>query len=383
MPFIFDDHHTITNNKKIRNFKQDFFKYFTDGNTGTTNSGINYRPIVTAMNAFDYMMAGNKYDQRYYHYHIFFWYIVQLIVMFFFFKFIFDIALKHDINRWIALFGVAYYGLHTVNAETVNYIISRSDSFSTLWMIIGILLYQIPQTRKYHLYLVAMVVGLLTKQTGIMFPPLLFCYILLFEEQITWKDFWGEENRRKLLNTIKKSAPAFILGLGLFVFNQKVMTDIKGYNAGRSKIMYFLTQLHVINTYIANIIFPVGLVVEEDIKLAKSPFEHRVLLGFLVNAILIGISIWCLRNKKYFPITFGIIWFYFALVPTSSFVPRFQIANHHRIYFPFVGWALALTWFLGLKFIENKDRIFASPALKWGIPIACFLLIRRLCLWNT
>src|SRR5437588_9566855 len=39
-----------------------------------------------------------------------------------------------------ALLAVGFYGLHAANAETINYIIQRADSFSTLLIVASLLL---------------------------------------------------------------------------------------------------------------------------------------------------------------------------------------------------------------------------------------------------
>ncbi len=372
--FHFDDHHTITGNKDIRDLS-DPMKFFRDGTTGTNKGGINYRPLVALMNAVDYNLAGNEYDTYYFHRSIFFWYVVQLICMFFLFRNILNISHRHRWNNLIALFITALYGLHTTNAETINYIIARSDSFSTLWMVVGILMYQYKFTRKFHLYLIPMIIGLFTKQTGIMFPPLLFVYIMLFDEKISLTDPFGAENRKKLGRTILKSLPAFVVGLGIFIFNQKVMTPLAGYNTGRSKFWYLITQTYVIATYLGNFILPVGLTIECDFHLLDSVLSSEAIIGFVVNGAMIALALWAFRRFETYPITYGIIWMYLAFVPTSSIIPRFQIANHHRMFFPFVGLVLAVGWVIGWWAIRNEKKVEKTPLLKWGLPIAATAVI--------
>jgi len=55
--FYFDDYHTISNNKSIRNLKN-IPEFFTNGKTFSslpTNQA--YRPMITLMNAIDYNMG--------------------------------------------------------------------------------------------------------------------------------------------------------------------------------------------------------------------------------------------------------------------------------------------------------------------------------------
>ena len=50
------------------------------------------------------------------------------------------------------------------------------------------------------------------------------------------------------------------------------------------------------------------------------------------------------RRRETWPVAFGILWFFLALLPTSSIVPLAEVLNDHRMYFPFVGLTLAATY---------------------------------------
>ena len=45
-------------------------------------------------------------------------------------------------NRWLALLAAAAYALHPANAETVNYIIARSEILSTLGVVLALVLFR-------------------------------------------------------------------------------------------------------------------------------------------------------------------------------------------------------------------------------------------------
>lgn len=95
--FYFDDSHTITDNVYIRNIKN-IPLFFTNPETASVLPGNrSYRPVVVSANAFDYWLAGNKYNSHWFHYDIFLNYILQLLLMFFFYRKILDLANPH---RW-------------------------------------------------------------------------------------------------------------------------------------------------------------------------------------------------------------------------------------------------------------------------------------------
>jgi hypothetical protein len=80
--------------------------------------------------------------------------------MFFFFVKMLDAVSANTPNRFIALFATGLYMLHPALAETVNYIISRSDTLSTLFVIMAFVVYQYSAVaRRFYLYLIPMLIG--------------------------------------------------------------------------------------------------------------------------------------------------------------------------------------------------------------------------------
>src|SRR5574341_1252465 len=193
--FQFDDSHTIVDNIHIRNVRN-IPHFFTNGSMmSALPVNAAYRPVFTASVAMDYWMAGGL-KPFVFHLSNFFWFLVQGILMFFMYKKILDRTCEHALNRYVALFAALWYLLHPVNAETINYISARSDSYSTLGVIAGFILYQYcPRGRKFLIYLVPVVIGSLTKPIALVFAPLLFIYILLFENRADSQV--GDSNKKK------------------------------------------------------------------------------------------------------------------------------------------------------------------------------------------
>ena len=177
--FHFDDSHTIVSNEAIKSLKN-LPQFFTDATTfSSLPANRAYRPMVTTLNAVNIALGSGNLNPVIFHGQMFFWYMLQLIFMFFLILNIFNLARKHEWNPYFALFTTAYYGLHTCNAETINYLISISDSFSTLCIVAALWFYQMPKTRKYFLYFIPLSLAIYTKQTGAMFAPILFIYVFL------------------------------------------------------------------------------------------------------------------------------------------------------------------------------------------------------------
>lgn len=357
--FHFDDSHAIVNNPHVRSLGNTL-SFFTNPQTFSILPVHNsYRPLSTLSAAIDYKL-GHGYNPFYFHLSSFLWYIVQLVFMFFLFQAVFSYAFKHDWNKWLALFGVGWYGLHTANAETINYISARSDLLSTALVIIALVAYvRSPFLRKSWLYLIPFILGALVKQTAFMFAPLLFVYLLLFEED-------------SFFRALLKSLPAFIIA---FLFSLPAIS-LASHLADVSNIPFFsylISQAFVALYYFKTFFLPMGLCIDYGWGPLASVLDFRFLAGLIFIISMLILAYYSARVKKYRPVAFGILWFFIALVPTSI-VSLTEIANDHRMFFPFVGLMLAVCWSAGLLLYRYEQELKSKRSLRILV-ISVFILI--------
>lgn len=367
--FYFDDSHVINSNGAIRDIGN-IALFFTDPTTfSSLPANQAYRPMVTLMNAVDYWLAGNELNPVYFHLHIFFWYLLQCVLMFFLLRNIFWKAGEYKWGEYIALFAVGWYAVHTANSETINYISARSDSFSTLCVVACLLLFQYDKTRRYFVYMIPLVLGILTKQTTVMVYPLLFLYLFFFES-----------GKRNLLggftSALKASAPVGIVVIGIFLFNQLYFTPetTVSSNTSVTKLQYFSTQWFVITHYLGNFFIPINLSADPDIFVIEDLFSLKKLWGLSVIIVMLGLAYKCYQRIETRPIAFGILWFFVALLPTSSFVPLYQMSNDHRTFFPYIGLVLAVSHGLAYLILKWENEISKSDLKKGAIVFAVFLV---------
>ncbi|WP_299901539.1 tetratricopeptide repeat protein [uncultured Aquimarina sp.] len=358
-PFFFDDTHTISTNESIRSL-DNWTDFFTNADTfSSLPANRSYRPMITLMNAIDYNAAGGL-KSNVFHYHIFFWYLVLIVLVYVLIKHLYKKSGTKILGiKVVAIFATSWFALHTANAETINYICARSDSFSTLCVVTSLLLYTHPIGKKWHLYLVTMIIGIWTKQTGVIFFPILLIYIILFEEY-SIIDHFKINTKEKILRIVKKIAPTAIIGSSLFLFNQFYLTPESTVSTNNfvTKFEYISTQCYVIIHYLGNFILPLKLSADPDIAIIKPWYDTRILLGVLVISGMVFLMIKAALKQKLRPISFGIAWFFIALLPTSI-NPLFQIANDHRMFFPFIGLFIGIPWTVALlihKYISSVEK---------------------------
>ena len=327
--FHFDDDHTVVHNPYIRDLRN-LPRFFTDARTiGILPSNQAYRPLLTLSLAIDYRLSHGLHP-LWFHISTFFWYLVLLLLMDTLFRRIFDAARPNPRNPWVALFATALYGLHPVMAETVNYIMQRADLYSTLGVVAGLLVYiAAPALRRYGLYLLPVLAGLLSKEPAAVFPALLFAWVWLFEEA----DFEKAVIRCLPAVVVTGFASYFVVSM-----NSPSFTP-----GGFAPYEYRISQPAVLLTYFRKFFLPMDLSVDTDRRPYTGFLDQNVLYGILF-VLLVGVAIFlCRKRRETRPIAFGLFWFLVSSLPTS-WIALSEVENDHRMFFPFVGLALSVCW---------------------------------------
>jgi tetratricopeptide (TPR) repeat protein len=365
--FHFDDFHTIVNNANIRTLRNTP-RFFTDGSTSSVlPQNQAYRPVTVLSLAIDYWLAGDYYPS-YFQTSTFILFLIQGILMVFLFKKVFDRSFILGPNVYIALVAVTWYMLHPANAETVNYIIARTDVQSTLFVLLGLVMFIFsPFCRKTWLYLIAVGIGALCKPPAVMFAPILFFYILFFEEKIGLNELFKKSRVKQILHVVVKTLPSIIFCAAMYVLTDR-MTPKTWQPGGASLMQYLITQPFVILHYFGEFFLPRSLSADTDWKLLPSVWDIRFVAGFAFIILMLIIAVYTSKKVRLRPISFGIIWFFLALIPTSSIIPLAEVLNDHRMYFPFIGLVMSVSWALGLLYIKyssvlKKEVVFMVIAL--------------------
>ncbi len=332
--FHFDDVHTIVNNAYIRSLRN-IPRFFTDGRTfSSLPTNQSYRPLVSTSLAIDYFLGhGNVF---FFHLSTFLLFLLQGVVMYAFYLAVFDRSQHSPSNRFVALAAVAWYLLNPANAETINYIIARSDSLSTLFILLALVMYVYrDEGNRRHLYLVPFALSCLAKPIGAIFAPLLLLYIYQFEETVG-------SRRRRLGHSLRKAAPALSVSVLMLLFI-KAMDPATWRAGGGSLFRYVITQPYVALHYFTNFFAPFHLSADTDWQPLSSLSDVRFLIGVVFVAGLIAVAVLAARKAGLRPISFGLLWFLLTLLPTSL-IPLAEVMNDHRPFLAYVGLAISVCW---------------------------------------
>lgn len=345
--FHFDDAHAVVANPAIRSL-DNIGRFFVDVKTFSHDPAArSYRPLVTASLAIDYWLGGGL-RPFWFHVSTFFWFAVLLALVYALYMQVLDRACPGPSNQWIAWFSVALYGLHPVSAETVNYIIQRGDLYVVLGIVGGIVLYAWkPGWRRYGLYLLPALGGMLSKPTGIVFPLFLFAWIVLTDEY----------ERLAMLSALIRSIPAIVLSAG-FLLLEKAITPPTFFSTRISSFDYWISQPYVTLRYFRSFFLPFYLNVDTDLRPLHSLASAPALAGILFCALLLTGAVLSARVRSWQPVSLGLWWFLIGLIPTAAY-PLNEVENDHRMFLPFVGLSLAVVWSIVLL-----ARRAGEPALR-------------------
>lgn len=377
--FHFDDSHTIVNNLSIRNL-HNIPSFFTDGSTfSSLPPNQSYRPVVTTLNAIDYALSDEKNLKP-------FWFHVSIFASFIFSGLLLYLFLLHLLGKTrygnykteISLLVTGWFWLHPANAETINYIIARSDSFSTCMVLLAFVLYCCwPLAKRSFLYLVPFIIGFLSKETAIIFLPLLFLYEFLIGNEDDEKPML-----RLILGIVKKLIIPIIVSGALLLLYKEMQPATWEAGGEYNKQGYWLTQPYGILHYVGNFFYPRHLVADTDWEWVHSPSDYRFIVGVSFVLLLITASIYFSFKKRFRLIGFGLWWFLLALLPTSL-VPLAEVINDHRTFFPYIGLFISAAGLL--QYLQERTGVWLEKkTLRVILPavVLTFLVSMALMTWQ-
>ncbi|HZR78189.1 MAG TPA: tetratricopeptide repeat protein [Chthoniobacterales bacterium] len=342
--FHFDDAHTIVNNAAIRELKN-IPLFFKDARSfSSLPSNQSYRPLVSTMLAIDYAVGG--LNPVAYHVSIFALFLALVLLLVFVLKHLLDQTASSSTNAWIAFAAAALYGLHPANADTVNYIIASAEIISTLGVVASFTVYfAFPNLRGYYLYVLPVAVAILAKPPAAIFPILFAVYRALFSNgaRLRHRQWDGEalhSSAATKQNWLIEVAPIFVACAAALFFVQW-MTPHTWVAGARNAHNYLITQPYVALLYFKTFLWPEDLSADYDLEPFTSINDPRFVAGSVFVAGLIAISILCARSKPGRVISFGLLWFLIALLPTSLF-PLAEVMNDHRTFLPYIGLVIAI-----------------------------------------
>ena len=395
--FAFDDAHVIESNLAIRSLRN-VPRFFADARTfSTLPSNQTYRPIVSTWLALCYWI-GHGLNPVAFHAAQIVLLLATGLALHRVYRTVFDSARAPGIDdpsaaswpRWASLAAAALFCVHTANSETVNFISSCSEMLSGLGLLGALLLYiGARRSRRWHTYLLPMLVGMLAKTPAVVCAPLILFYRLLIEEQLGFAEWFDRRHRPTVVAAFRSAIPDLLIGIVAYVLIERMNPPGQTYGGG-SRVMYLATETWVWLRYLRLFALPIGLSADTDLTVFTSVAQARVLLG-AIAALATLVWMWhSARRRETRPVAFGIVWFWLGVLPSSSVFPLAEVTNDHRVFLPYMGLAAAAVWQVcvtvrargGLAGQRTAARVLAGVA---AIVIAAHAVatVKRNRVWAT
>jgi len=348
--FHYDDVSVIVDNVYIRSLNNipQFFRQATTLTTVPTAAA--YRPLASVSFALDYWWGGGlnvaAFHCTQFACHLLICLLAGLLLR--------ALLLRGGAASWagpLALFGAAFYGLHLAHTEILNIITLRSEMLATLGALGSLCAYEFfPRGRRTGLWLLPMIAGAFAKPTALMLAPLLAGYLML----IPPPDRDGLP--AAVATRIKHGLVAFTLATALYLMQDRMGGSSLSYGY-TPRGVYLQTQLFAWLHYLRIYLLPLGLSVDYNWPSIDFWYDTRVLLGALFNGLLLCAALGYARVKPRPGRLFllGVLWFYLALAPSSSFIPLPDMVNTYRAYFSYIGLTLG-TCVLAAEYLHWTQR---------------------------
>ncbi|MBI5186372.1 MAG: tetratricopeptide repeat protein [Nitrospinae bacterium] len=208
----------------------------------------------------------------------------------------------------------------------------------------------------------------------LLMPILLLCV----KTAAVYKEFKGQNDRMEEEFSMERRKG--LVGSRLeFMFKKGVYSVFgiaEGYHPEMySPLSYLLTEVHVVSKYyIGKVLFPFELNLSPDF-----PIEKGMRLGTIIAALGMALAVYAawLGSSRQPLALLSALWFFTALLPTSSFVPLFDVASEHHTYIAAPGAAMLLGLFLS-RVSSNRSQ---GKSVGIGLPAALAVLVCFAAAW--
>jgi len=278
----------------------------------------------------------------------------------------------------IALASASLWAVHPLLAEAVAYVSGRSEILGALGLMVAFLALRhgvLHRSRTGYLGgVLAFLFSLGSKETAAVLPIVLVLWDRLFLDH--------EGFRRRF---VRLHLP--LIALVTVTALVRIFTLVSA-EAGllRTPWQNLLTQARVILGYASLVLLPAGQSIMHGVRVAR---DGRDLSSLIALCLIAAIAWGAWRIGRREPIvTFGVLWFFLLLVPSSSVIPLKEPMAEHRAYLAAAGLLLAivtsaLTWLprpgvatlrrlvipalIGLLVLTwTRNGVWADPVRVWA-----------------
>jgi tetratricopeptide (TPR) repeat protein len=254
----------------------------------------------------------------------------------------------------IPFFTALIFLVHPLQTDSVTAVIQRFSLLGTFFYLVTIWSYLISNISEnlllrswayYILSIVALILGLFSKEIAITAPVTLFCF-----DVVLMRRPW----RRTLLQLTPHLICMSLIPLRLLFITEKVKENnidtaaIIG--SAYTRYEYAVTQLRVVLSYIRLLVLPYNQNMDPDYPLYRTLLNPEIIISIMIWVCILATGVQLLRSKERNICTdlagFSIFWFILSISPSSSIVPLTDLMFEHHTYLPSIAFCIGSVAYL-------------------------------------
>ncbi len=327
-----DDQQYLTDNDLVQNPSWQSVRRFFGEVLDPSTVGGYYQPLAMTSLMLDYAIAGRADNLRPFHRTSLALHAINAAMMVVFLHLLFG-------RPWVAAGAGLLFGLHPLTVETICWVAERKTLLATFFSLCCLVSYVGYARRRNRVFAIlcvaAYALALLSKPTA---TPLPLVLLLL--------DYWPL-NRLSWRGVLEK-LPLFVIGgisAAVTLISQARTARVQ--TPGQYPLVEIpLVICHNVLFYLRKVVWPSHLSSHYPFPEPVALSDGAVLAGVIATPILLAALAISLRWTRALAIAWLV--FFILILPTMQIVSFSNaIAADKYVYLPFVGFLLALAWFLG------------------------------------
>lgn len=280
-------------------------------------------------------------------------------------------------SKW-ALFGALLFAVHPAHVETVAWVSGCTDALLALGLFGSFYLWlngnDCPSVFVKSCSLVCFGMALLSKETAVIFPAIIFVHSLLKPPKGR-----GEKNSSEPIRAVLQALPYALLTLAYLAIRHSVLHELPNEVAWIVPAQVLFTVPALVLFYLFHLIIPQALSLTYDFAIATPTGGARFWLPFLLLIAIAG-PVAFLYVKTRIRVLFAILaWILFPLIPVL------YVGNFHRddfvhdryLYIPVLGISIAFGLFG--DWVERSRLFVRQPYLHLASTCGVVALFALIC----
>lgn len=300
------------------------------------------RPLLISTYALNYRLAGG-FNPRHFHLVSVLFHFINTVILW---RLVRLLCGAPGSSGWwtsparnlVVFFAPLLFLTSPIQTESVAYIASRSEVLAATFYFLALLVF-LSGWREKRPWVAAALVGLFyacsvsSKEQGLTLPGAILLADYFFLAGRDWRGLQRNWPAYAVL-AAETAAGSFI------VLRRLISASSAGFFLAEVTWKdYLFTQFRMYFMYLRLLLVPFGLNADYDIAPSRGLFEHGSWLGLAGILLLLGAAIYL--RRRFVLASFGVLFFFLTLFPTSSFYPLLDYAAERRLYVPAVGFFLA------------------------------------------